>query len=107
MYVATLVASLSSIAWLLNLRGAEIPFNPSLFLPLPRPHNSLHRPCKVTHNVRNSLNMFSVERKEHETARMGLDLTIGLICDLMDAYPFPVHGCFLHHRRHQSSQERD
>jgi Xaa-Pro aminopeptidase len=68
MHVATLVTSLSSIAWLLNLRGADIPYNPLFqayfFLSLER-SILFTDPSKMTDNVREYLDKLGIERREY------------------------------------------
>lgn len=67
-HVATLVTSLSSIAYLLNLRGQDIPFNPLFqsyfFLSLDRAILFVDS-AKVTDEVREYLRKLGIERKEY------------------------------------------
>jgi len=67
-HVATLVSSLSSIAYLLNLRGNDIPFNPLfqsyLFVSLDRAVLFTDS-VKLNEEVRNYLHSLGIERKEY------------------------------------------
>ncbi|KAH7928918.1 Creatinase/aminopeptidase [Leucogyrophana mollusca] len=67
-HVGTLITSLSSIAYLLNLRGSDIPFNPLfysyLFLSLDRVVLFLDS-AKLTDEVEDYLRAMGVERKEY------------------------------------------
>ncbi|KAF9806572.1 hypothetical protein IEO21_08640 [Rhodonia placenta] len=68
MQVATLISSLPNIAWLLNLRGDDIPFNPVfhsyLFVSLDEAILFIE-PAKVSAEVDEYLRSISVERKEY------------------------------------------
>lgn len=68
MHVGTLITSLSSIAWLLNLRGADIPFNPLfqsyLFVGLDRAILFVDE-SKVPDDVVVYLSSLKVDRKEY------------------------------------------
>jgi len=67
-HIGTLITSLSSIAWLLNLRGSDIPFNPLfcgyLFISLDRVVLFLDA-VKLTDEVEDHLRALNVERKEY------------------------------------------
>ncbi|KAL5523413.1 hypothetical protein ACEPAG_7586 [Sanghuangporus baumii] len=67
-HVATLVTSLSNIAWLLNLRGHDIPYNPVfhayLFVGLENAFLFVDL-TKLTDDVRNHLTALQVEPKEY------------------------------------------
>ncbi|EGO00442.1 hypothetical protein SERLA73DRAFT_89439 [Serpula lacrymans var. lacrymans S7.3] len=68
MHVGTLISSLSSIAYLLNLRGSDIPFNPLfcsyLFVSMKKVVLFLDS-SKVTDETEDYLNALGVERKEY------------------------------------------
>ncbi|KZT65340.1 Creatinase/aminopeptidase [Daedalea quercina L-15889] len=68
MQVATLISSLPSIAWLLNLRGDDIPFNPVfhsyLFVSLSQAVLFIE-PSKVSTAVDEYLHSIGVERQEY------------------------------------------
>lgn len=67
-HVGMLVTSLSSIAWLLNLRGADIPFNPlfQAYFFLSNDRAILFTdPAKVTDNVRDYLTKLGIERRDY------------------------------------------
>ncbi|KAG1739273.1 hypothetical protein EDB19DRAFT_1585674, partial [Suillus lakei] len=68
MHIGTLITSLSSIAWLLNLRGSDILFNhlfyAYLFISLDRVVLFLD-PVKLTDEVGDHLRVLNIERKEY------------------------------------------
>ncbi|KAG2127472.1 hypothetical protein DEU56DRAFT_820211 [Suillus clintonianus] len=68
MHIGTLITSLSSIAWLLNLRGSDIPFSTLfyayLFISLDRVVLFLYS-VKLTDEVEDHLRALNIERKEY------------------------------------------